>query len=512
MRTTLTTITLVSVVLAAPARAAAIDPATEPKVVETRLADGKTELKVVEPSGETVAIYQIDLSKQFHPATSADDPLIKRWESWRYGAFLCYNSNQHSRSERCLSKDPALFAPTDLDAGQWVRTFKAAGMTFAVLTARHTSGFLMWDSATSRHDSGGSPYGGDVVREYVEACREGGIEPGLYYCLWGGRGCPVTGSREVPGARAMILAQLHELATKYGRIPYFWIDMGRWMPADLTPREIYDMLKAANPETVVILNQHIQDGRRLRYFPTDVMNGELRVPPPAGHQSMREVEGTNYYLPFEYEPCSQSLGETDIARGIFAKPCWFTHGEGPGFTPSVPYPPSYLATLIHTARSRGAANVLIACAPDHTGRMRDEDAAQLVELGKLIATPPPVSLKGRAAASGAWSDGKHGAALAIDGLPDTRWAGAEGTTSGWLTVDLGRPATIRRVRISEGWDRVRRFELQVEKDGGWHTVLDGGRIGAEFSAGFTPTEARKLRLNLLEATGVPTIWELQLFE
>ena len=28
-------------------------------------------------------------------------------------------------------------------------TMKQAGMKYAVLTARHTSGFLLWDSATS---------------------------------------------------------------------------------------------------------------------------------------------------------------------------------------------------------------------------------------------------------------------------------------------------------------------------------------------------------------------------
>ena len=378
---------MLAILLAAPAGATEIAPATEPKVVEKRLEGGKTELQVVEPSGETVASYRINLSKNFHPATSADDPLIKRWESWRYGAFLCYNSNQYSGNELCESKDPTIFAPTDLDPGQWVETFKAAGMQFAVLTARHSSGFLLWDSATSRHDVAASPCKTDVVRDYVDACREGGIEPGLYYCLWGGPGCRLSTLRDVPGAREMILAQLHELATKYGKIPYFWIDMSHWGPAKLKTQEIYNLLKSSNPEAVVIFNQNVQDGRELRYFPTDVINGELTPPPSEGHDPMRERRGTKYHLPFEYEPCSQGAGETDLAKGIIPEPRWFTYGEGRDFAVSHPYPPAHLAELIGTARSRGAANVLLSCAPDHTGRMREQDVAQLVELGSLLSLP-----------------------------------------------------------------------------------------------------------------------------
>ena len=489
-----------------------IDPATEPTVTETRLADGTTELNVIEPSGDTVATYKIDLSKHYYPATSVDDPLIKRWKSWRYGAFLCYNSNQYSGREFCLTKDPTTFAPTDLDVDQWIDTFKAAGMKFAVLTARHTSGFLMWDSATSRLDVAESPCKVDVVRKYVEACRKADIAPGIYYCLWGGRGCSVTGRREVPGAREKILAQLYELATHYGKIPYFWIDMGCWMPANLKPREVYDMLKAINPETIVIFNQHIQDGRQLRYFPTDVVNGELRMPPAAGHDPMREVDGIKYYLPFEYEPCSQGAGETNVAQGVFAAPRWFTYGDGRDFAASRSYPPSYLAMLIRTARSRGTSNVLLSCAPDYTGRMRKEDVDRLIELRKLLDTPAPVSERCKAEASGVWSEGDYRAALAFDGLPHTRWGGAEGTTSGWLTVDLKRPTTIRRLWISEGWDRVRRFELQVEEKGEWRTIFSGDKIGADYTARFDPIEARKFRINFLEATDVPTIWEVQLFE
>ena len=147
--------------------------------------------------------------------------------------------------------------------------------------------------------------------------------------------------------------------------------MMNWAPADLSAQEIYDSLKNVNPNSVVIFNQHIQDGSELRYFPTDVINGEMMPPPTAGHQSIREVNGTRVLLPFEFEPCSQSrAGGPD---GIYRNYTWFTYGAGKRFTASRPFPVRLLYKHIKQARDRGAHNVLLACAPDYTGRLRRQD-------------------------------------------------------------------------------------------------------------------------------------------
>ena len=62
----------------------------------------------------------------------------------------------------------------------------------------------------------------------------------------------------------------------------------------------------------------------------------------------------------------------------------FTYGDGKGFAPSHPFPTEALAKRIRLGWSRGAANVLLATAPDHTGRMRPEDVEQLRQLGRLL--------------------------------------------------------------------------------------------------------------------------------
>jgi alpha-L-fucosidase len=357
--------------------------AAEPTVKEERGKDGISLIRVTAADGTPLAEYKIDLGTHHHPAAGADDPLVKRFKSWRFGAFLCFNSNQFSGTEYCTSKDPVKdFQPTALDVKQWIRTIKGAGMKYAVLTVRHTSEFLLWDSKTSNIKVTKSAYGKDLVKQYVEECRKQGIEPGIYYCLWG------AGWRPNPNARAIILAQLHELATNYGPIPYFWLDMPHhtgWLTKALSLQEIYDSLKNVNSDTIVMFNDTIQDGRVANAFPTDVINGEMCSPPAAGHNPQRTIDGKNYYLPFEYEPCSQHRGTRMISGWDFPGAVWFTYGSGKGFEVSKPLPPEFLYAKIREAYRRGADAVLLACAPDHTGSFRKDDVEQLTALGKMLA-------------------------------------------------------------------------------------------------------------------------------
>ena len=502
---------MAAVVLAGAAASARGGQAGRITVTETRLKTGDGEIRVTDGAGKTAATYRIILSKHHRPATSANDPVIRQWRKWKFGAFLCFNSNQFTGTELCRAKDPAVYAPPVLDVKQWIATFKQAGMTHAVLTVRHTSGFLLWDSPTSVHDVAAGGNKTDAVKAFVAECRRAGLAPGFYYCLWGGKWNPNA------NARALILAQLHELATRHGAIPYFWIDMMNWAPKNLTAQEIYDSLKNVNPKTVVIFNQHIQDGRQIKYWPTDVLNGEMVPPPAGGHNPKRTVGGATYYVPFEYEPCSQQRPPKGTP-GASGRYCWFTYGPGKSFAPSRPYAPEFLYRQIMRGYRNGASNVLLAAAPDHTGRIRSQDVAQLVKLGRMLkdpslAPPPSLTTGCKITASGTWQNNvrQYGPALAVDDNPATRWGGAEGTTAGWLAVDLGRTRTVNRIWISEGWDRARKFELQVRTDGTWRTVYRGTKIGRDFRATVGPFTARHVRLNIVTAIDVPTIWEFQLF-
>ncbi|MFQ8804577.1 MAG: alpha-L-fucosidase [Alistipes indistinctus] len=57
---------------------------------------------------------------------------------------------------------------------------KSLGAKYAVLTARHEDGFCLWPTKTTEYCVRNSPWKngrGDVVKEFVEACRRHGIKP-----------------------------------------------------------------------------------------------------------------------------------------------------------------------------------------------------------------------------------------------------------------------------------------------------------------------------------------------
>ena len=99
---------------------------------------------------------------------------------------------------------------------------------------------------------------------------------------------------------------------------------------------------------------------------------------------------------------------------------------------------------------------------------------------------------------------------AVDGDPDTRWGCDWGTKSAWLEVDLGAPQTFSRAWISEPYDRVQEFELQVWQEEAWKTFHRGTTIGEDCQLSFPPVTGQRVRLNLLKTTDGPSIWEFQL--
>jgi alpha-L-fucosidase len=130
----------------------------------------------------------------------------------------------------------------------------------------------------------------------------------------------------------------------------------------------------------------------------------------------------------------------------------------------------------------------------------------------IASTSGSLAFGKKATASNVFQKSAHySPAMALDDSAETRWATDSGTRQAWLEVDLGKPTTFSRVAISEAYDRVRRFELQSMTSGTtWKTFLTGTRIGEDYSATFNPVTAQRVRLNILEATEGPTIWEFQL--
>ena len=134
-----------------------------------------------------------------------------------------------------------LFNPDLLDAKEWAKKAKLAGMKYAVLTTKHHEGFCLFDSKYTDYKVTNTPYGKDIVREYVDAFRAEGLKIGFYYSLidWHHEHFPIDvihPLRDDPMAEQMdkgrdmkiyaeyMRNQVTELLTNYGKIDALWFD------------------------------------------------------------------------------------------------------------------------------------------------------------------------------------------------------------------------------------------------------------------------------------------------
>jgi alpha-L-fucosidase len=133
------------------------------------------------------------------------------------------------------------FDPDLFDAKEWAKKAKAAGMKYAVLTAKHHEGFCLFDTKYTDYKITNTEFGRDIVKEYVEAFRAEGLKVGLYYSLidWHHPEFtldtlhPLTickDAEEINAKRDMKIYaeymrnQVTELLTNYGKIDILWFD------------------------------------------------------------------------------------------------------------------------------------------------------------------------------------------------------------------------------------------------------------------------------------------------
>lgn len=184
------------------------------------------------------------------------------------------------------------FEPDLFDAKEWARKAKAAGMKYAVMTAKHHEGFCLFDSQYTDFKSTNTPAKKDFIRDFVEAFRAEGLKVGIYYSLidWhhpdyqidifhsrreDPDGEEQNKSRNMLRYREYLHNQVRELMTGYGKIDIFWFDFTyptldsirneynqfaiktykEWMP--WTTSETWDaqglirMIRSYNPDIII---------------------------------------------------------------------------------------------------------------------------------------------------------------------------------------------------------------------------------------------------------------------
>jgi alpha-L-fucosidase len=176
------------------------------------------------------------------------------WTEARFGMFIHWGlyaqAARHEwvkKRERIADEDYQkyfeLFNPDLFDAREWAKKAKAAGMKYAVITSKHHEGFCMFDSEFTEYDIMSTPYGKDIIKEWVEAFRAEGLGIGFYYSLIDWHHPEYTIDRIHPQSvqtqkeydklnkdrdmavyREYLKNQVEEILTKYGKIDILWLD------------------------------------------------------------------------------------------------------------------------------------------------------------------------------------------------------------------------------------------------------------------------------------------------
>ena len=144
-------------------------------------------------------------------------------------------------------------------AKELVKVAKKAGCRYITLTTRHHDGFSLFDTkGLSDYDAPHSPVGRDLVREFVDACNEGGIMPMFYHTLLDWKHPDFN--TNFPSYIDYLIKSVEVLCTNYGKIGGLWFD-GMWSRPnnDWQEDRLYATIRKHQPEAMIINNTGLSE-------------------------------------------------------------------------------------------------------------------------------------------------------------------------------------------------------------------------------------------------------------
>jgi alpha-L-fucosidase len=197
----------------------------------------------------------MDKEKYLEEVAATRDERMAWWREARFGLFVHWGLYaQLGRHEWVMNRERIPVAeyealadtwtPKERPARAWARLAAQAGMKYVVMTTKHHEGFCLWDTQQTDYNAVQRGPGRDLVREYVEACREFGLKIGFYYSLmdWRHPDGARCATDEAARRRFLDFTQgcVRELCTNYGQIDVLWYDVSWPLP---TPEawESYEM-------------------------------------------------------------------------------------------------------------------------------------------------------------------------------------------------------------------------------------------------------------------------------
>jgi alpha-L-fucosidase len=313
------------------------------------------------------------------------------WRDARFGMFIHFGayavpargewvkSNERLTTET-YQKYVDEFNPVDFDAKAWAKTAKAAGMKYAVLTAKHHDGFCMFDSKLTDYKLSKNFGGRDLVREFLDAFRAEGLKVGLYYSLidWHHADYPNVGNHpqrddKEYGKRTFnfnnylkyMHAQVEELLTKYGKLDIMWFDYSfdEYSGEKWGATELVKMIRKYQPDIILDNRLSVNEGTSSKGRMLKTI-GDFESP----EQGIPDVPLVDKYNnPIPWETCltlnnNWGYAEQDVN--------WKS-------------PELVVQTLVNCVSKNG--NLLLNVGPNARGQIPQESQDILAEVGKWMS-------------------------------------------------------------------------------------------------------------------------------
>ncbi|MGI5878676.1 MAG: alpha-L-fucosidase [Christensenellales bacterium] len=286
---------------------------------------------------------------------------------WEFGLFFHFGIRTFYEGHRDWdgkAMDLSAFNPTELDCEQWLKTAADAGAKYAILVTKHHDGFANWPSAYTEYSVKNTPWKdgkGDVVREFVDACRKYGLKVGLYCSA------AQAGSRKVMGKEYddFFINQLTELLTRYGKIDYLWFDGCGSENHEFDKVRIIKTIRNLQPE-ILIFSMWDPDTRwvgnesGLANLPNHNVTSKLNF------SVLPEKKNGKYFIPVE---CDCRIRERN----------WFYSDHDEHTVKDT----DELMGLYYFSVGRGG-NLLLNIAPDGRGLLPEKDRRSVLAFGDRV--------------------------------------------------------------------------------------------------------------------------------
>ncbi len=452
-------------------------------------------------------------------------PRQLRWQELELTAFFHFGINTFTDREWGDGKeDLSVFNPSRLDARQWVRVAKEAGIRQVILTAKHHDGFCLWPSQFTEHTIKNTPYKngrGDIVREVSDACKEYGLGFGVYLSPWD-RHSPFYG--DSAKYNDLFLHWLTELLTNYGKVDEVWFD-GANGEGPNGKKQVYDfeawyrLIRRLQPAAVIAIM-----GPDVRWVGTETGVGRLTewsVLPINARTQENIAAGSQQDQGFAPlgDLMAEDLGSRAAlmsARGLIwypaetdvsIRPGWFYHATEDDKVKT----PAQLTDIYFSSVGRNSL-LLLNIPPDKDGLISQADIHSLQGWRKELDASFGVNLAKDATVRCA--NGRDPAAL-LDGNPATYWTTVGDDTTATIDFDWSGAKTFDVLSLQEAiriGQRVEKFVLEYFDRGVWKEITTGTTIGYKRLIRLPPVTAHAVRLRILSSRLNPTIAAFGLYK